>query len=203
MPQIAEVVENSVTDTVTQSSPSTQTAPKKTRPRSRASSNTKAGTVPNEDNSLTNSAVSLPQNTGFARAPIAALAGIMKAGTDGMKTVVKTGTDVGSTTIDQAGSYNNRFIDFTQDGIQQVTGTTVGSMLPLMSTLDTFRRSFSGNTKSNAGKAHSITVTTESDAPINSMYSFMNEYMPTGGSPGSSALPPITSVDMSNFSYFG
>ncbi|XP_065224628.1 uncharacterized protein LOC135848618 [Planococcus citri] len=138
------------------------------------------------------------QNAGIARAPLGFLAGLAKIGADGLKSVVQTGTDLGSTSMDQVSMLQDRVIDSTQNAITRGTQKSLDNIVPMMSRLDTYRRSFSGGTKANADKAHSITITTSSDAPINSMYSFAKDFMPAGAS-GSSALPPITSIDFSKF----
>lgn len=168
-------------------------AEKKKPPRSADVDNVKSTTSVNKKNKSSRKR----KAEANVNPPVGLFANMMKLGASSLRSVVETGTELGTSTIDQAARLNNAVIDQTQNVVQAGTQKSLNTVVPLVGQADKYRRMLSGGTKANADKGHSFTITTSSDTPINTVYDFMQEYMPAGAASKSS--PTITGMDFSEF----
>lgn len=131
-----------------------------------------------------------------ATSTVGLLANMLSSGVKGLKNVVDGGSDLTKRALNGVGSLNNATIDTVQNAIDGGAVRTLKRVASWTETMDMYRRALSGSVKKDADKAHSITITTSSSAPVDVMSKFWNKYTPGGGS-SSTPLPEITSIDFS------
>lgn len=129
---------------------------------------------------------------------IATVTRLLNKGVQGTKKLVEGSTDLTAQAVGGVGHLGNGFIDGVQNVIDKGADRTLNRFIGWMDATNSYRKGLSGMTAKPEDRAHSVTFTTSSNAPLTTFKSvgdLVSSYLPSGAS--SVSLPEITSIDLS------